>query len=182
MFLKVIGLLIMSTAVMANTKVQMKTNLGDIEIELFDKKAPETVKNFLKYVEAGSYKGTIFHRVMKDFMIQGGGFDKDMKKVSTKSPIKNEADNGESNVNGTIAMARTNDPHSATNQFFINVTDNTFLNHRDKSPRGWGYAVFGKVTKGMTVINKIKMQAVVPKAGHQHVPVEPVIIKDIKKL
>ncbi len=138
--------------------VRMTTSLGDIEIELNPKKAPKTVENFLHYVENGQYNGLIFHRVIKDFMIQGGGFDKNLKRAIQMEPIPNEAYNGLKNDFGTIAMARTNKPHSATNQFFINTkkSNNDLLNHRGKTPRGWGYAVFGKVTKGIDVVKKIE--------------------------
>ena len=137
-------------------RVRMKTSEGDIVLQLNRSKAPETVKNFLAYVESGFYEGTIFHRVINNFMIQGGGYTQQYKKKSTRLAIKNEAYNGLKNTNGTIAMARTNDPHSATAQFFINVKDNDFLNHSAPTPRGWGYAVFGKVVEGMDIVNKIK--------------------------
>ncbi len=138
--------------------VRMTTNMGDIEIELNQKKAPKTVENFLHYVKNGQYNGLIFHRVIKGFMIQGGGFDKNLKRAVHMESIPNEAYNGLKNDFGTIAMARTNKPHSATNQFFINTkkSNNDFLNHRGKTPRGWGYAVFGKVTKGIDVVEKIE--------------------------
>ncbi|VAW55804.1 Peptidyl-prolyl cis-trans isomerase PpiB, partial [hydrothermal vent metagenome] len=138
--------------------VLMSTTLGDIEIELNNKKAPKTVANFLQYVKSDHYNGTIFHRVIKDFMIQGGGFNKDLQRGETKAAVQNEADNGLKNDLGTIAMARTNAPHSATDQFFINTNkkNNNFLNHTSKSSRGWGYAVFGKVTKGMDIVAKIE--------------------------
>ena len=129
-------------------KVRMMTNLGTIEIELDAQRAPKTVANFLRYVDKGFYNGTIFHRVIPGFMIQGGGFERGMKQKKTDAPIMNEADNGLKNDTGTIAMARTSSPHSASAQFFINAVDNTFLNHRDNTIQGWGYAVFGKVTQG----------------------------------
>ena len=132
--------------------VEIKTNLGNIELELDAEKAPKTVENFLKYVKTGFYDGTIFHRVISGFMIQGGGFEPNMNQKETLDPIENEADNGLSNLVGTIAMARTNDPHSATAQFFINTADNLFLNHTEKNSRGWGYAVFGKVSRGLEVV------------------------------
>ncbi|MEC7277725.1 MAG: peptidylprolyl isomerase [Bdellovibrionota bacterium] len=157
--------------------VVMETSMGTVEITLNKKKAPKTVENFLEYVKSGFYNGTIFHRVMDNFMIQGGGYTTDLKKKETRSPIKNEANNGLANSVGTIAMARTGDPHSATAQFFINVNDNTFLNHTSQTPRGWGYAVFGKVTKGMTVINRIKKVTTAPNGPHQNLPTENVIIK-----
>ena len=141
---------------MAAPLVKIATNFGDISIELDDEKAPKTVANFLAYVEDGFYNGTIFHRVIDGFMIQGGGFDTDMHQKPTKGNVDNEANNGLSNGIGTIAMARTSDPHSATAQFFINVSDNTFLDHKDQSEQGWGYCVFGRVTDGMDTVNKIK--------------------------
>ena len=161
----------------ANPKVLLKTTMGDITLELDAKKAPETVKNFLKYVKKGTYEGTVFHRVIDNFMIQGGGLDKDLKPKANLKPIKNEADNGLANESGTVAMARTSDPHSATNQFFINVNNNSFLNHRGKNPAGYGYAVFGKVIKGMSVVNKIKKVKTGNSGYHANVPVTPIIIK-----
>lgn len=170
--------LILSFSSFAQTVV-METNKGTIEIKLNPKKAPKTVENFLSYVKEGFYKGTIFHRVIDNFMIQGGGFTADLKKKETKAPIKNEADNGLSNDNGTIAMARTNDPHSATAQFFINVKDNGFLNHSAPTPRGWGYTVFGKVSKGMSVVNQIKKAATRVNGPFQNLPINNIIIKNI---
>ncbi len=157
--------------------VKLETTKGDIVIELFPDKAPKTVANFLAYVKAGTYDGTIFHRVMDGFMIQGGGFEPDMRPRPTKEPIRNEADNGLKNERYTVAMARTNDPHSATNQFFINVKNNDFLDHTSKSAQGWGYAVFGKVVDGTRVVDAIKGVPTGNRAGHQNVPREPVIIK-----
>jgi len=157
--------------------IRMQTNKGVIEIELNAEKAPETVENFISYVKDGFYDGTIFHRVIDGFMIQGGGMEPGMKEKQTKAPVKNEADNGLANDRGTLAMARTNDPHSATAQFFINVSDNAFLNHRSPSPDGWGYCVFGKVTNGMDVVDEIKGVATTSKGGHQDVPAEDVIIE-----
>jgi peptidyl-prolyl cis-trans isomerase A (cyclophilin A)/peptidyl-prolyl cis-trans isomerase B (cyclophilin B) len=139
-----------------NPTVELTTSMGVIQLELFKDKAPKTVENFLKYVKGGHYSGTIFHRVISDFMIQGGGFDASYKQKPTRGAIQNEADNGLKNERGTAAMARTSDPHSATAQFFINVKDNAFLNHREKSDDGWGYCVFGKVKKGMDVVDRIK--------------------------
>ena len=165
----------------ANPKIVIKTNKGDIEAELFEDKAPISVKNFLEYVKKGHYKGTIFHRVINDFMIQGGGFDKDMKEKSVGSPIKNEAGNGLKNEVGTLAMARTSVVDSATAQFFINVADNGFLDHRDNSDGGYGYAVFGKVTSGMPVVNKIKTVKTGSRPPYEDVPTEPVVILDITK-
>lgn len=163
-----------------NAMVTMSTSMGDIKLELDAEKAPVTVANFLDYAKAGHYDGTIFHRVIANFMIQGGGFTADMKQKPTKDPIKNEADNGLKNLDGTIAMARTNVVDSATSQFFINVKDNAFLDHRGKNPAGYGYAVFGKVVEGMDVVRKIEAVATANKAGHGDVPVEPVVIKSVK--
>ena len=157
--------------------VIFKTHFGDIKIELDFDKAPKTAENFKQYVEEGFYDGTIFHRVIDGFMIQGGGFEPGMKQKATREPIENEADNGLKNDLGTLAMARTMDPHSASAQFFINVKDNDFLNHSGKTMQGWGYAVFGKVTDGMDVINQIKGVRTTSAAGHQDVPAEDVIIE-----
>jgi cyclophilin family peptidyl-prolyl cis-trans isomerase len=140
-------------------RVRLATSLGDIVLELNQTKAPKSVENFLIYVNEGFYNGTIFHRVIDGFMIQGGGFTQDFQKKTTRAPIENEANNGLKNLMGTVAMARTNDPHSATAQFFINVADNGFLDHRSPSPRGWGYAVFGKVVEGMEVVDAIRRTA-----------------------
>ncbi|CBL45233.1 Probable peptidyl-prolyl cis-trans isomerase [gamma proteobacterium HdN1] len=157
--------------------VLLQTTMGDIKLELYPDKAPATVENFVSYVKAGHYDNTIFHRVISNFMIQGGGFDKDMNQKSTKAPVKNEANNGLKNDLGTIAMARTNDPHSASAQFFINVTDNDFLNFKSETSQGWGYAVFGKVVDGMDVVNKIKVVATTRVGPYQDVPREPVLIE-----
>jgi peptidyl-prolyl cis-trans isomerase B (cyclophilin B) len=157
--------------------VTFKTNFGDITLELFEDKAPKTVENFLSYVKDGFYDNTIFHRVIAGFMIQGGGFTADMDQKDTKATIENEANNGVANEKGTIAMARTNDPHSATAQFFINVNNNDFLNHTSESVNGWGYCAFGKVTEGMDVVEKIKSVKTGSHGYHQDVPVEPVIIE-----
>lgn len=154
----------------------IQTNMGDIELELFEDKAPITTKNFISYVNAGFYDGTIFHRVIDNFMIQGGGFDENMNQKPTNAPIKNEADNNISNDAYTIAMARTTDPDSASSQFFINVKDNDFLNHRAKTMDGWGYCVFGKVYKGEDVVDKIKEVSTTSKFGHDDVPVNNVVI------
>jgi peptidyl-prolyl cis-trans isomerase B (cyclophilin B) len=137
-------------------RVRLVTTLGDIVIELDQAKAPKSVENFLTYVNDGFYNGTIFHRIIDGFMVQGGGFTQDFKKKAVRAPIENEANNGLKNLNGTVAMARTNDPHSATAQFFINVTNNGFLNHRSPTPRGWGYAVFGKVVEGLEVVDALR--------------------------
>ena len=160
-----------------NPKVEMETSKGKFVIELFPEKAPETVKNFLNYVEAKFYDGTIFHRVIPNFMIQGGGFTSDMKKKSAGAPIKNEADNGLKNERGTIAMARTGDPHSATAQFFINSVNNDFLNHKGKTQQGWGYVVFGKVIKGMDVVDAISSAKTVTRGGYQDIPAETIEIR-----
>ena len=156
--------------------VKLETSMGDIVLDLDSEKAPKTVANFLSYVDAGHYDGTIFHRVIDGFMIQGGGFDAEMQEKSTAAPIENEADNGLANDPYTIAMARTMDPHSATAQFFINVKKNDFLNHSAKNDAGWGYAVFGKVVKGHGVVNKIKAVDTGRHGMHDDVPKEPVVI------
>jgi peptidyl-prolyl cis-trans isomerase B (cyclophilin B) len=160
--------------------VVMETNHGTIKIELDAEKAPVTVKNFLQYVDDKHYDGTIFHRVIDGFMIQGGGFMPGLREKKTRDAIKNEADNGLKNERGTIAMARTSDPHSATAQFFINLKDNGFLNHRNKDD-GWGYCVFGKVVAGMDVVDKIKGVKTGNTGGHQNVPVEDVVIKSVRR-
>lgn len=160
--------------------IRMQTNKGVIELELDEAKAPETVKNFVEYVNAGFYDGTIFHRVIDGFMIQGGGLEPGMKEKSTRAPVKNEADNGLANERGTIAMARTNDPHSATAQFFINLVDNGFLNHRSATIDGWGYCVFGRVTEGMDVVDAIKGVSTTTKGYFQDVPAEDVIIEKVE--
>jgi cyclophilin family peptidyl-prolyl cis-trans isomerase len=169
-----------SPAPAKHPSVVMKTSLGEITIELYPDKAPITVKNFLDYVEAKQYDGTIFHRVIPQFMIQGGGFGPDMQQKPNKPPIKNEAGNGLKNTTGTIAMARTGVVDSATAQFFINVRDNTALDHRDETPAGFGYAVFGKVTGGMDVVKKIENVATTSKPPHQNVPVTPVVIESVR--
>ncbi|MBN1343147.1 MAG: peptidyl-prolyl cis-trans isomerase [Phycisphaerae bacterium] len=161
--------------------VEMETSMGTVVLELDPEHAPITVENFLKYVDDGFYAGTIFHRVMPNFMIQGGGFEPGMGQKSTRSPIKNEATNGLKNVRGSIAMARTGDPHSATAQFFINVVDNAGLDHPGPGPSGWGYCVFGKVVSGMDVVDKIKSVSTTRKGPHENVPVEDVIIKSMKR-
>ena len=156
--------------------VIIHTNRGDITIELDLEKAPLTCKNFLNYAKTGFYNETIFHRVIKGFMVQGGGFDSDMKYKATNDPIQNEASNGLSNERGSIAMARTSAPHSASSQFFINLVDNDFLDHRDKSSQGWGYAVFGKVTNGLDIVDDIANVETHSKDGHNDVPVELITI------
>ncbi|MEC7188705.1 MAG: peptidylprolyl isomerase [Pseudomonadota bacterium] len=153
------------------------TNHGPISIELDSEKAPKSAENFLQYAKEGFYNGTIFHRVIDGFMIQGGGFEPGMSQKANHDPIDNEADNGLSNLTGTLAMARTAEPHSATSQFFINVSDNFFLDHRGKTAQSWGYAVFGKVVDGMDVVNKIKSCQTTSRAGHQDVPVDDIIIE-----
>ncbi|HLV16777.1 MAG TPA: peptidylprolyl isomerase [Pseudomonas sp.] len=157
--------------------IKLHTNHGTITLQLFADKAPETVANFIQYVKDGHYDNTIFHRVIGNFMIQGGGFEPGMKQKATRAPIKNEADNGLSNKTDTIAMARTMEPHSASAQFFINVKDNDFLDHTAPTIQGWGYAVFGEVVEGMDVVNKIKAVPTTMRAGHQDVPVDDVIIE-----
>ncbi|WP_372862121.1 peptidylprolyl isomerase [Psychrobacter sp.] len=156
--------------------VELDTNMGAIVIELNEEKAPKTVENFLNYVKSGQYDGTIFHRIIDGFMIQGGGMDAEMNEKATNAPVENEADNGLKNDAGTIAMARTQDPHSATSQFFVNVKDNDFLNHSGKNMQGWGYTVFGKVTSGMDVIEKMRGVPTGRFGMHADVPKEPVVI------
>lgn len=157
--------------------VRLTTNLGDIELSLDHARAPSTVGNFLQYVRDGHYDGTIFHRVIDGFMIQGGGFETGMQQKSTRAPIDNEADNGLGNEAGTVAMARTQDPHSASAQFFINTQSNDFLNHKAKTAEGWGYCVFGRVSNGMDVVSRIGRSATTTRAGHRDVPVEDVVIE-----
>ena len=161
--------------------VVLTTTLGEIEIELDEAKAPITVKNFLAYVDEGFYDGTIFHRVIRDFMIQGGGFTPQMSQKKTKATIQNEAANGLKNVKGSIAMARTSEPHSASSQFFINHKDNAFLDHTSPDPRGWGYAVFGRVVKGIEVVDKIAAVQTGVKAGMGDVPVQTVAIVSARR-
>lgn len=174
-------LLIFSTAGFASdtVKIKMVTNKGDIILELYPDKAPITVKNFVHYADNNFYNKTIFHRVIDGFMIQGGGFTNAQDRKKTLSAIKNEADNGLKNDRGTIAMARTQDPHSATAQFFINLKNNDFLNYTRKSINGWGYTVFGKVVGGMDVVNKIAKVRTTKTAGQQNIPVDPVYIEDV---
>jgi len=164
-----------------NPTVLMSTNAGDVRVELFSDKAPVTVKNFLTYVEDKFYDGLIFHRVIAGFMIQGGGFDPNMQQRATRSPIKNEAANGLKNKIGTLSMARTNVVDSATAQFFINVKDNDFLDHRNTSPDGFGYAVFGQVIDGLDVVRKIENVKTGNRGLHQNVPVEPVVIHSVRR-
>jgi peptidyl-prolyl cis-trans isomerase B (cyclophilin B) len=165
----------------ARPTVVMETSEGNIHIELWPDKAPATVKNFLQYVDEGFYNGTVFHRVIDGFMIQGGGFTPDMQQKQTRPPIKNEAAADLRNERGTIAMARTGVVDSATAQFFINVQDNPNLDHHDKTPRGFGYAVFGKVVEGMDVVDKIKKVSTTSSGMHQNVPAKPVVIRQVRK-
>jgi len=160
-----------------NPQVKMTTSLGTIVIQLDPAKAPVSTQNFLDYVKSGFYDGTIFHRVIKGFMAQGGGFDTKFQQKATNAPIKNEADNGLPNERGSIAMARTNDPNSATAQFFINYGDNAFLNHTSPTPSGWGYAVFGKVIEGMEVVDKMAGQPTGNRGPHQNVPKTDIVIE-----
>ncbi|WP_282040112.1 peptidylprolyl isomerase [Halomonas alimentaria] len=157
--------------------IVLQTTYGDISVELDHEKAPKTAANFEQYVRDGFYDGTLFHRVIEGFMVQGGGFDEDFNQKPTRNPIENEADNGLANEKGTLAMARTQDPHSATAQFFINVADNTFLNHSGKSIQGWGYCVFGRVVDGMDVVEKIKNVETTRRGMHADVPAQDVIIE-----
>ncbi len=161
-------------------QVVIQTSEGTIKAKLFDKEAPETVENFLAYAEKGFYDGTIFHRVIKDFMIQGGGFTPDMEQKKTQDPIKNEAENRLPNNKGTLAMARTSVVNSATCQFFINLKDNDFLNHRNTTPQGFGYCVFGEVTEGFDVVEKIGSAATASRGGHSDVPRTPIVIQSIR--
>lgn len=169
-----------STTIIADTQVRLDTSMGPITLELADKQAPKSVENFLAYVRDGFYNGTVFHRVIDGFMIQGGGFTPDFQQKPTRAPIPNEADNGLKNRRGTVAMARTGDPNSATAQFFINVKDNAFLDHRGPTPQGWGYAVFGKVIDGMDVVDKIRQTPTGsggPGGRFSDVPVTPIVIE-----
>jgi peptidyl-prolyl cis-trans isomerase A (cyclophilin A) len=174
-----LALLAASTAAAAEPQVELKTNMGTIVLELYADRAPETVKNFQQYVQSGHYNGTVFHRVIPGFMIQGGGFTADLGHKPTREPIKNEANNGLKNAVGTIAMARTSDPHSATSQFFINVVDNPALDYREGN---FGYAVFGKVVSGMDVVQSIVNVPTAARPPHQNVPVKPVVIESARVL
>jgi len=172
-----------TTALAADPQVELKTSMGSIVLELYPDKAPKTVENFLQYVKDGQYKGTIFHRVISGFMIQGGGFTPDYAQKKTRAPVQNEANNGLKNDVGTVAMARTPDPHSATAQFFINHKNNEFLNYSAPTPQGWGYCVFGKVVKGMDVVNKIAALETGPGGPFPtDVPRKPVVIEDARIL
>ena len=171
------------TASAETTRVLMQTSLGNVTLELDAAKAPMSVENFLKYVDEGFYDGTVFHRVIDEFMVQGGGFTVDFERKNTRDPVKNEADNGLKNLRGTIAMARTSQPDSATAQFFVNLVDNAFLDHREKTRRGWGYAVFGKVVDGMNVIDEIaKLATTARPNGMRDVPIELPIIKSMSRV
>lgn len=175
------SMMLFAGTAIAAPKVLIETSLGDITVDLDAERAPSTVENFLAYVDADSYDGTIFHRVIDGFMIQGGGFDESYDRRPSRAPIDNEATNGLSNDLGTIAMARTSDPHSATNQFFINVADNDFLNHREETQRGWGYTVFGRVVDGMSVVDEIRqVQTASGGPFSKDVPTTPVVIRDIR--
>ncbi|HEV8053070.1 MAG TPA: peptidylprolyl isomerase [Parachlamydiaceae bacterium] len=172
----------MTSSSVKNPVVLIKTTAGDIKVELDAVKAPLSTKNFLQYVNEGHYNGTIFHRVIEGFMVQGGGFTKDMQQKSVHAPIKIESDNGLKNKRGTLAMARTSDVNSATAQFFINVVDNSFLDFRDKTSSGYGYAVFGQVTEGMDVVDKIRKSKTGNKGSFSDVPVETIEILDVKEI
>ena len=174
----IFSILLCNSAFAAGQQIEIKTNLGNILLEIYPEKAPKTVNNFLGYIKEKQYEDTIFHRVIPGFMIQGGGFDKAMKKKPTRQPIENEADNGLKNEIGTIAMARTGDPHSATSQFFINVKNNVFLNYTEPTQRGYGYTVFGKVINGMDVVNKISEAP----TGRRDAPKEMIVIKSISTI
>ncbi len=163
-------------------RVRMLTSYGAIILELDEQRAPKSVENFLAYVREGFFDGTLFHRVIDNFMIQGGGFNAGMTQKATHAPIENEAMNGLRNERGTVAMARTSDPHSATSQFFINVVDNDFLNYTAPSPAGWGYCVFGKITDGMTVVDRIKGVPTGSRGGHKNVPLTEVVIESVSEI
>ncbi|MBZ0127164.1 MAG: peptidyl-prolyl cis-trans isomerase A [Rhodocyclales bacterium] len=180
LFVLAAGLLWSLTVLAANPVVEMKTNQGLLVIELYADKAPKTVENFLQYVKDGFYNGTIFHRVIDGFMIQGGGFEPGMRQKPTRAPIENEAKNGLKNAAGTLAMARTQDPHSASAQFFINLADNNPLDYPSRD--GWGYAVFGKVTQGFDIVQKIAKVKTGNAGYHQNVPVTPVLIESVRLL
>ena len=159
--------------------IVFKTTMGDFKMELFADKAPKTVENFLSYVRDGFFDDTLFHRVIPNFMVQGGGFDVDMNQKDTNAPVENEANNGVKNTRGTVAMARTNDPHSATAQFFINTTDNDFLDFRSETPNGWGYCVFGEVVEGMETLEKISGVRTSTHGYHADVPIEPIVVTSV---
>ena len=184
-FILAFALALLTTTTQAdnhNTMLQMNTSMGSIEIELFADQAPLSTANFLEYVNSDFFDGLIFHRVIPGFMIQGGGMDAKMREKPNNAPIQNEADNGLKNDRGTLAMARTNNPHSATSQFFINLVNNDFLNHTSKDGRGWGYAVFGKVTKGMDVVDAIAQVSTGSSGYHENVPKQPIVIESVELL
>ncbi|HVS01636.1 MAG TPA: peptidylprolyl isomerase [Thermoanaerobaculia bacterium] len=166
----------------ATPRVALTTNHGTVVLELYSSRAPQTVESFLAYVDSGFYDGTVFHRVIPGFMIQGGGFTPDLQQKSTRPPVANEADNGLRNERGTVAMARTMEPHSATAQFFVNLADNAFLDHTGKNPRGWGYAVFGRVVEGMEVVEAIAGVRTADRGSYQNVPAEPVVIETARRI
>ena len=164
----------------ANPILEMVTSMGTVRIELYPDKAPKTVENFLQYTKDGFYDGTVFHRTIPGFMVQGGGFTPEMEQKKTRDPVANEAQNGLKNETGTLAMARTSNPHSATAQFFINVSNNDFLNFTGPTPQGFGYCVFGRVTQGMDVVNKIVATPTGNRGGHQNVPLKPIVIQSMR--
>ncbi|MCC6474615.1 MAG: peptidyl-prolyl cis-trans isomerase [Burkholderiales bacterium] len=177
LFAGLLALGLAGAALAQNPQVELRTSRGAVLIELYPDKAPRTVANFLQYVKSGFYDGTVFHRVIDGFMIQGGGFEPDMKQKATREPIQNEASNRLPNITGSIAMARTSDPNSASAQFFINLRSNTFLNFKEPTPQGYGYAVFGQVVRGMEVVNEIAKVRTGPRGPHGDVPLEPVVIQ-----
>ncbi len=181
LFISILALFLSLSVFAKNPVVIFDTSMGSFEVELDEVKAPNTVKNFLSYVDSNFYTGTIFHRVINNFMVQGGGFDEKMSEKNTKAPIKNEAANGLKNTTGTIAMARTGNPHSATAQFFINVNDNAYLDHQNTTTAGYGYAVFGKVISGMHVIDRMKLVKTGTIGPHANVPMDAIIIKSVKR-
>jgi len=180
LYLLLFAIFFSATAFAANPLLEVKTSMGTISIELYEDKAPKSVENFLQYAKDDFFNGTVFHRVIPGFMIQGGGFTPEMKQKDTRGPITNEAKNGLKNQTGTLAMARTNDPHSATAQFFINLKDNSFLDYPGRD--GWGYAVFGKVVQGFDIVQKIAMVPTSNAGPHQNVPTSPVLIESVKLL
>jgi cyclophilin family peptidyl-prolyl cis-trans isomerase len=171
-----------AAAASSNVKVVLDTSFGDVEVELYRDKAPKGVANFLRYADEKLYDGTVFHRIVRGFVVQGGGFDPDLTRRKTYEPLGNEADNGLKNERGTIAWARTPDPHSATNQFYVNLKDNPALDHRDKSPAGWGYAVFGRVVRGLEIFDKLSEVPTRPNGPHASFPAEPVLLRAVKVL
>lgn len=179
-FVSVLSLAAQSATNAAPVRVRMQTSAGTVVLELYPQKAPLTVVNFLSYVKNGTYDGTIFHRVIRNFMIQGGGMNPDLSRRPTLAPVRNEANNGLSNLKGTIAMARTNDPHSATSQFFINTVDNNFLDFTSETANGWGYTVFGKVVEGLDVVLQIAAVRTGSRSGYQDVPVQNVVIQKME--